>query len=102
MELSYPGVESHGSFSNLGHQRGLLHGSFRNLKAHTLGHCQANWVFQWHIGNWGLIHVGNQGLKAHKLGKDRCIQGVPDISSFPPLTGSPTALWQNYCRGTHL
>ena len=43
-----------------------------------------------------------RNLKAHKLGTNRCIQGVPDISRLPPPTGSPTALWQNYCRETHL
>ena len=92
MELSCLGVESQGSFSNLGHQSGLLHGSLRNLKAHTLWHCQANWVFQWYIGNWGLILVGLQGLKAHTLGKPVVFKGFLMFLDSPADRESDSAL----------
>ena len=37
--------------------------------------------------NWGLIPVGLPGLMAHTLGKNRCIQGVPDVSAMDVFRG---------------
>ena len=68
------------------------------FKEHALGYRKC----QWSIVFKGPFLGDLQNLKAHKLGTNRCIQGVPDISRVPPPTGSPTALWQNYCRETHL
>ena len=46
---------------------------------------------------WASFLWDLQGLKAHAPEKNRCSQGVPKFQ-FPLLTGSPTALWQNYRR----
>ena len=35
-------------------------------------------------------------------GKTVVFMGYQMFQETPPLTGSPTALWQNYCRETHL
>ena len=55
--------------------------------------------FQWYTrqsGPYSCGAFGSQGSCSKE--KDSCIQGAPDISRDPPQTGSPTALWQNYCR----
>ena len=50
------------------------------------------------LGNRGLIHVRPLDLKAHAPRKGQLYSGVARYFKEPPQTGSPTALWQNYCR----
>ena len=52
--------------------------------------------------------LGNRiswGLLVSRLifqGKTVVFMGYQIFQGTPPLTGSPTALWKNYCRETHL
>ena len=49
-------------------------------------------MFQWYIGNWGLILVGPPGLKAHTLGKPHVFKGFLMFLDSPADRGSDSAL----------
>ena len=78
-----PGYKSQECFSRLDHQWGLLNGSLRNLKAHTLGKLsggQEKPMVNCH--QWVLLR-GIRNLKAHKSGKTDVFKGFQIFQDSP-------------------